>query len=76
MIKHSTSAVWTPLNHANDIGEDSKPRRMSHSEDSIVAMMEQAKLQIMHLRYRKPTPTFHEQHNHYFAPSLSVASVD
>lgn len=76
MIRHDDAVVMTPLFHYGEFKQHGAHRRMTLGDDSVVAAIKSAKAQIMCLKYNKLTPTFHEQHLHYFSPPLIVEAVD
>lgn len=76
MIRHDDAIVMTPLFHYGEFKKHATHRRMTMGDDSVVGALESAKAQIMCLKYNKLTPTFHEQHLHYFSSPRGMEAVD
>lgn len=68
MVNDPKDRILTPLKHFKDF-EFNLHRQMALPEDPPMAAVEQAKFQLFRVKYRKPTPTFHEQHFNYFETS-------
>lgn len=65
MIYAPDNRILIPLKHFKDF-EFEHPRQMSFPYDTPIKAVEQAKFQLFRLKYKKTTPSFHEQHFNQF----------